>query len=684
MLNNLRFVYKLLTSFSVVILIMIGIGIIGHRGTTNITSAIDQINHASPLMTAASQIQLSVSRDMTMIMEMIAAQRPEQLKEAWQQHRELASRFNTYTRAILKGAQTAEGEIYATSDEKLAAIVRQAQTRYNTDFQPLVEQIRQMVGLRLSGREIDNVKLNRIDDEADRIGNQMLDLLGGIEERVHEDIAQAQQSAFKAASVSDRLIFISILFGVAVSLVFSLVMTRSISSMVQKTVDFAQTMSSGDFSSRLAIDQKDEIGQLASSLNQMAAKLQKMFTDIRRGAETLLIASEELNRVSQQMTEGSDHTSAKSGMVATAAEEMSSNMNSVAAAIEQASTNINMIAAAIEEMTSTVDEIAQNAEKAQTITGKAVSRASITTDNVNRLGEAAQKINKVTEVITDISEQTNLLALNATIEAARAGEAGKGFAVVANEIKELAKQTADATQEIRGRIEGIQQTTGSTVTEITEISKVINEINDTVSEIALSVEEQARATKEISDNISQASQGVQEVNENVAQGSVVVNEIAKDIQEVKLNALRSAEDGEEVKSNVEELAGLAGEMKTMISNFDIGHEKFDIGRVKRDHLAWKSRLNDIIKGRIVMEAHEVPSETQCNFGKWLASDEGQHLKSFPSYPRVIAEHEKVHALARQIVKVINQGRHEETRNLLKEFNAVRLQLFRALDDLYKE
>lgn len=156
-------------------------------------------------------------------------------------------------------------------------------------------------------------------------------------------------------------------------------------------------------------------------------------------------------------------------------------------------------------MTTTINEIAQNTEKANTITGEAVSEAKGASDNVDELGSAAQEISKVTETVTEISEQTNLLALNATIEAARAGDAGKGFAVVANEIKELARQTAEATQDIKRRIEGIQDSTSGTVTKIQQISKVINDVNDIVSTIASSVEEQSVTTKEIATNVAQAS-----------------------------------------------------------------------------------------------------------------------------------------------------------------------------------
>ncbi|BCO09461.1 hypothetical protein GF1_18370 [Desulfolithobacter dissulfuricans] len=283
MLNNLRFVYKLLASFSVVILILIGVGFIGHNGIGKISASIGEINRTTPLMTAATEMQLSVSQDMTMIMEMLAAERPEQLQKAWQQHQELVSRFDTFARAILNGAQTPEGIIYPTRDKELQTIVRQAQEMHDTAFQPLIDQIHQMVTMRLSGREMDNAKLSRIDDRADGVGTRMLELLGGIEEKVHENINRAQASALKAASVSDRLILIAILLGVAVAFVFSLIMARSITGMVLKTVDFAKTLASGDFSGRLDIDQKDEIGQLAMALNEMASQLQKMFADIQRG-----------------------------------------------------------------------------------------------------------------------------------------------------------------------------------------------------------------------------------------------------------------------------------------------------------------------------------------------------------------------------------------------------------------
>jgi methyl-accepting chemotaxis protein len=325
----------------------------------------------------------------------------------------------------------------------------------------------------------------------------------------------------------------------------------------------------GDLTRRLAVDTKDEVGEMAHWFNVFIGNLQEIVRQVVDNAKRIGDSAMGLAGISDQMNSGAEQTSSKANGVAAAAEQMNANMASVAAAMEEATTNINMIASATEEMTATITEIAQNSGKGNTIVSKAVSQAQIVSTKVAELGRAAQEIGKVTEAITEISEQTNLLALNATIEAARAGEAGKGFAVVANEIKELAKQTALATEEIKSQIAGIQGTTEDTVTEITEISKVINDVSDIVATIVTAVEEQSVTTQEIAGSVSEASRGVEEVNHNVAQGSGVSGEIAQDIADVNQSANEISASTGQVKLSAEELAGLAKTLNQLVGRFKV-------------------------------------------------------------------------------------------------------------------
>ncbi len=325
----------------------------------------------------------------------------------------------------------------------------------------------------------------------------------------------------------------------------------------------------GDLTKRIVVNCQDEIGELAHWFNAFVTKIQGIVGDVARNAGTLHNASQDLTGISQQMSSGADQTAVKAGKVASASDEMSANITSVAAAMEQAASNMGVVATAAEEMSATIDEIAQNTEKARTITEEAVQQAARASEDVGRLGSAAQQIGKVLESITDISEQVKLLALNATIESARAGEAGKGFAVVANEIKDLARQTADATSEIKQRIEGIQQSTGDTITGIGNIAGVVKRVNEIVSTIATAVEEQSAATREIASNVAQASTGINEVNLNATRSSEAAGIIAGDIADVTQAAGGMSNSSAQVNLSAGELARLADELNQMVGRFKI-------------------------------------------------------------------------------------------------------------------
>ncbi len=313
----------------------------------------------------------------------------------------------------------------------------------------------------------------------------------------------------------------------------------------------------------------DELQELSTNFNSFIHKLQNMFKEVVQGVVTISSATTELSAIAEQMSGSADNVSNQSNTVATAAEEMSVNMDSVAAATEETTTNINIVASAAEEMTSTISDVNNNTDQASKVTAEAVEEAKSATTKVQQLGLAASEISKVTEVITDISGQTNLLALNATIEAARAGDAGKGFAVVANEIKELAKQTADATGQIKSQIEDIQNSTSETVTQIERITLVINNVNDTVSTITGAVREQATATDEIAANVAQAAQGLSEVNENVAQSSAVAGQIAQDITHVSQASTEMSTSSTEVQKSATELSETTEKLKNLVGGFKL-------------------------------------------------------------------------------------------------------------------
>jgi len=342
---------------------------------------------------------------------------------------------------------------------------------------------------------------------------------------------------------------------------------KPIRSMISMLQDIAE--GEGDLTKRIIDNSGDETEEMANWFNLFVQKVQNIIQDVAGNAGTLYGSSQSLAGISSQMATNAAHTSDTANSVAAASEEMSANMHSVAAAMEEASTNVSMVAAATEQMSSTINEISANTEKARGITASAVTKTVSASSQVGELGRAAQEIGKVVETITEISSQVDLLALNATIEAARAGDAGKGFAVVAGEIKELARQTAAASGEIKDRVIKIQSNTEGTVNEINDVSEVVNEINAIVATIASAVEEQSVTTREIVGNVSQASVGLTEVNENVAQSSQVSSEIARDISNVTSSANDISKSCIEVNVSSEELAGLANQLNQMVSRFKV-------------------------------------------------------------------------------------------------------------------
>ena len=359
----------------------------------------------------------------------------------------------------------------------------------------------------------------------------------------------------------------SILIGGALTVFIAGGITTPLRRMIAMLKDIAE--GEGDLTRRIEDRSGTETQELAEWFNQFVGRVHSIIKDVAHNSSQVTGASRNLLALAGSLNSSSQTMTQTSNTVAASAEEMSANMNNVAASMEQFTVNIGTVATSSEEMSATIAEISASTGKAKEITGQAVAAAGKATSQVSELGAAAQDIGKVTEAISAISSQTNLLALNATIEAARAGDAGKGFAVVANEIKELAQQTAQATEEIRGKIQGIQHTTSQTVLEIGQISSVIGDVDAIVGSIAAAVEEQSTTTRDIAENVGQASTGVQQVNENVAQADTVIRGIARDVAAVSASAGEVAATARSMHENSETLAGLAGNLDGMVSRFKI-------------------------------------------------------------------------------------------------------------------
>jgi methyl-accepting chemotaxis protein len=295
----------------------------------------------------------------------------------------------------------------------------------------------------------------------------------------------------------------------------------------------------------LQVNSDDEIGSTSTALNTMKNNLRKTVEKIAETSSKVAHASQQLNNTSQQITANSEETSAQAKVVSTATIQVSQNLQTVATGAE--------------EMSASIKEIAKNATEAAKVASTAVKVAENANSTVSKLGHSSEEIGQVIKVITSIAQQTNLLALNATIEAARAGEAGKGFAVVANEVKELAKKTAKATEDISRKIETIQVDTKAAVDSIGTITEVINQINGISSTIATAVEEQNATTNEMARNVSEAAHGSGEITSNIAGVADAAESTSRGAGDTQKAAQQLVATSAELRRLVEQFKVSAGE-----------------------------------------------------------------------------------------------------------------------------
>jgi len=370
------------------------------------------------------------------------------------------------------------------------------------------------------------------------IDEYLVDLDAGAEEAVVFSADLADQARATGSRGLLVIIVVSVL-GMALGLAAGMTIARSITRSTVKVQHSLESLAAGDLTDEPQVTSRDEIGAMASALVTAQRSLRDVLGGVAESARSVSDAAQDMRAGAAQVTTGAEESSAQIGVVAAAA--------------EQVSRNVQTVAAGAEEMGASIREIATNANEAAQVAHSATTVAATTNETVAKLGTSSQEIGAVVKVITSIAEQTNLLALNATIEAARAGEAGKGFAVVASEVKDLAQETAKATEDIARRVEAIQVDTRSAVEAIAEISSIIASINDYQLTIASAVEEQTATTNEMSRSVTEAATGSGEIAANAAGVA----------QTAEVSNIAIADLG----GRVDDLAGIASDLHAKVSTF---------------------------------------------------------------------------------------------------------------------
>jgi methyl-accepting chemotaxis protein len=477
---------KLFSAFGLALVIMLAIGAVSYRSTGKLVQTAGWVSHTYAVLEQLTMIQSGL-KDAETGQRGYLITGEERYLEPYNNSRKKVDGAIASLRKL-----TSDNPVQQARLDKIEPLI---EAKY-TELKETIE-LRRDKGFEESRRVV-------ITDRGKKVMDDIREVLGEMDGAERGLLEVRDKDAKETASFTNLVIGGATLGAlVSLSLVAFLVagsITKTIGRVVESMTELAA--GGGDLTKRIQITSTDEVGELATKFNTFMDKLHELIAKIATVAMNVASASEELSSTSQQITANSEETSALAKVVSDSTAKVSQNLQTVATGAE--------------EMGASIKEIAKNATEAAKVATSAVKVAETTTTTVSKLGDSSNEIGQVIKVITSIAQQTNLLALNATIEAARAGEAGKGFAVVANEVKELAKETAKATEDISRKIEAIQTDTKAAVDAIGTISGVIHQINDISSTIATAVEEQNATTNEMSRNVSEAAQGSGEITSNIA------------------------------------------------------------------------------------------------------------------------------------------------------------------------
>ncbi|MBF0455771.1 MAG: type IV pili methyl-accepting chemotaxis transducer N-terminal domain-containing protein [Magnetococcales bacterium] len=473
-------------------------------------------------------------------------------------------------------------------------------------------------------------------------------------------------------------------------------------------------------------------------LDYETQQLKVHIDDVKGNIDTVFETAQHLSSDVTAIAAASEQASVNVTTMASAAEEMSSNIDEVNSSLGQVNGSVNNVTGAVAEMNQSLGAIRTRCTEANDRSDRANKNASETLQVMDKLSLSAGEIGKVVGMIRTIADQTNMLALNASIEAAGAGEAGKGFAVVANEVKDLARQTAEATKMIGEKTQEIQRKTqeaseatlGVTglIQQIVETNQGISEAVDnqaqSVNNISSSMQEVSHAAQEVTRNAGELSSAAQEVARAAAEAAAGTSEIATAASSVASGAENMAAESSQAKERAEALqmgseqifiasvhvqkrmlksldllnylsgsihhaslltdviAEVGHSLKETESAFNIGCLPFDVQMVKNAHLKWLGKLELVIRGREALRPDQVASGHECAFGKWYDTDGLTKFDSLPIFHDMGKVHMAVHETARAIVAMVSEGKVEEAVEHMDEFQTLRAKLFKYLDEIF--
>ena len=520
-----------LVALSVVVsLVGVGVAAVALGSTSRQTR--DLMNSDVDLTVTAVSTRVSTATFRRAVLQLILANTNEETAAAT---KDLDAATSTAAANIAKMAGAAGAD---PADTAKIAQVQQAWTAMHDFFTAKIEPLAKQENL--SAEQVDTLS-GLATGEFTTLGDATAAALQAfIDEKRADMTSKGDDVASAAGFAQAEAIGIGVVGGLVLAL-FGWWIAGAVARPVARVKTAVDALADGDLTRTVQVDSRDEVGRMAEALTRAQAALRESMTTIVTSSATLAGSAEELSAVSAQVAASAEETSVQSG--------------SAAAAAEQVSRNVQTVASATEQMSASIMEISQSSTEAVRVAQAAAAEAQTATGTVAKLGDSSREIGDVVKVITSIAEQTNLLALNATIEAARAGEAGKGFAVVASEVKDLAQETARATEDISRRIEAIQSDSEEAVAAIARIAEIIEEVNSYQSTIAAAVEEQTATTGEMSRSVQEAAAGA--------------GGIAGNIEYVATAAQSSSTGIVEAQRAAAELAQLSGDLRELVSRFTV-------------------------------------------------------------------------------------------------------------------